>query len=309
MNNKMTIGVDHGYSMIKTSHCAFPAGLEAYDYEPYTSRNVLEYGGKFYVVGSERQPLQKDKTASDDYYLMTLAAIAEELRFRNAEYVSEIRLAAGLPLTSFGREKDGFYKYLVRDGKPVSFRYEDKDYTITITDVSLFPQGYAAILTRGDLLREPSVVLADIGGWTLDLMRINKRIPESSSSRSLELGVIRCLDEIEEQVRRKTGLSVTPVRIESVLNGEPCVIRDSVKEIIHEQAEKYVRHIISSIIQSGPDIRAMPAIFLGGGARLIGKYGQSVSEPERPVILDDIALNAKAFELLAERMTKGEAGV
>ena len=110
-------------------------------------------------------------------------------------------------------------------------------------------------------------------------------------------------------MRRKTGLSVTPVQVESVLNGEPCVIRDSVKEIIHEQAEKYVRHIISSIIQSGPDIRAMPAIFLGGGARLIGKYGRSVSELERPVILDDIALNAKAFELLAERMTKGESGV
>ena len=32
--------------------------------------------------------------------------------------------------------------YLLRDGKPVSFRYEGIAYTVTIAEVSLFPQGY-----------------------------------------------------------------------------------------------------------------------------------------------------------------------
>ena len=32
MNNKLTIGIDHGYSMMKGPHCAFPTGLDAYDY-------------------------------------------------------------------------------------------------------------------------------------------------------------------------------------------------------------------------------------------------------------------------------------
>ena len=79
MNNELTIGIDHGYSMMKGPHCAFPTGLEAYDYKPYTQRNVLEYGGKFYVVGTGRQPLQKDKTETEDYYLMTLAVLAQEI--------------------------------------------------------------------------------------------------------------------------------------------------------------------------------------------------------------------------------------
>ena len=83
MDETLIIGVDHGYAAMKSAHFAFPAGLTAYEHEPYTNRDVLEYAGKFYVVGSGRQPLQKDKTQTEDYYLLTLAAIAKELEYRH----------------------------------------------------------------------------------------------------------------------------------------------------------------------------------------------------------------------------------
>lgn len=141
MSEPIIVGVDHGYAAIKTAHFAFPSGLVAYEHEPYTLSNVLEYGGKFYVAGSGRQPLQKDKTQAEDYYLLTLAAIAKELEYRNAGTMADVHLAAGLPLTSFGRDKKAFRDYLCRDGKPVSFRFEGQDYAITISKVSLYPQG------------------------------------------------------------------------------------------------------------------------------------------------------------------------
>jgi len=135
-------------------------------------------------------------------YLLTLAAVAKELGYRRAEAAVSVHLAAGLPLTSFGRDKKKFRAYLFRDGRPVSFRYEGHDYTVTIAEVFLFPQGYAAVLTQPELLDEPSVIVADIGGWTVDLMRLDNRIPNAATCRSLELGMIRCLDEISEQIRR-----------------------------------------------------------------------------------------------------------
>ena len=61
------IGVDHGYAAMKTAHFSFHTGLVAHEHEPYTLSNVLEYGGKYYVVGSGRQPLQKYKTQTEDY--------------------------------------------------------------------------------------------------------------------------------------------------------------------------------------------------------------------------------------------------
>ena len=117
MTEPITIGVDHGYAAMKTAHCSFLSGLAEYEHEPYTQKNVLCYDGKYYVVGSGRQPLQQDKTVDENYYLLTLAAIAKEIAYRNAPTATPVILAAGLPLTSFGREKKAFRAYLLREGK------------------------------------------------------------------------------------------------------------------------------------------------------------------------------------------------
>ena len=73
------------------------------------------------------------------------------------------------------------------------------EYSITIADVQLFPQGFAALMAEPDLLTdEPSLLLMDIGGWTVDLMRTDNALPVAETAHSLELGMIRCIDEIRE---------------------------------------------------------------------------------------------------------------
>ena len=54
----------------------------------------------------------RSKTSNDNYYLLTMAAIAQEIRYRRGERKTDVVLAAGLPLASFGREKKGFREYL-----------------------------------------------------------------------------------------------------------------------------------------------------------------------------------------------------
>lgn len=94
----MIMGIDHGYYAIKTRHFSFPAGVTAYTHEPYTLKNTLQIGGKYYVCGTGRQPILRDKTVNDNYYILTLAAIAMELRYRGLPAESSVTLAAGLPL-------------------------------------------------------------------------------------------------------------------------------------------------------------------------------------------------------------------
>ena len=45
-------------------------------------------------------------------------------------------------------------------------------------------------------------------------MRLDNAVPNAATCRSLELGVIRCMDEILEQVRRNTGLSITETQVQ-----------------------------------------------------------------------------------------------
>ena len=211
----MNIGVDHGYYAIKTRHFSFPAGITAYRYEPYTLQNTLEYQGKYYVCGTGRQPILRNKMENDNYYLLTLAAIAKEIQQRGEKRECAVNLGAGLPLAGFGREKKAFREYLLRSSQPVSFKFEGISYQVTIQDVRLFPQGCSAIAVHPEFIQgEPSVLLMDIGGWTVDLMRLDNGIPNASTCRSLELGMIRCIDEAKEQVRRETGLSVTDAQVE-----------------------------------------------------------------------------------------------
>ena len=46
MSESIIIGVDHGYAAMKTAHFSFPTGLVAYEHEPYTLNDVLEYPQK-----------------------------------------------------------------------------------------------------------------------------------------------------------------------------------------------------------------------------------------------------------------------
>ena len=140
-------------------------------------------------------------------------------------------------------------------------------------------------------------------------MRLDNRIPNAATCRSLELGMIRCLDEISEQVRQIFGVSMTDAQIESVLRGGAIGADDRVRAVIHAQAGQYVRDLLSTIMESGLDVRAMPTIFLGGGAALLKRHVSATEGLCRPLLLDDVSLNAKGYERLTARMLGGEHGV
>ncbi len=288
---------------MKSSHVCFSTGLTAYDYEPYTMQNVLQYQGTYYVCGTGRQALMKDKTANDNYYLLTMAAIAQEIRYRKAEKKTRVVLAAGLPLAGFGREKQPFREYLFRKEQPLCFHYENEGYEIQIEDVKLFPQGYSALALHPEFINgEPSVLLIDVGGWTVDLMRLDNAVPNAGTCRSLELGVIRCIDEIMEQVRRRTGLSVTDVQIERVLGGNPCSMEKEAKEIILRYGRLYTERILSSVMEAGFDLKAIPSVFMGGGSAIIKRHVTPQDDLCRQIFLTDVHANASGYERIVGQM-------
>ena len=278
-NEKTIIGVDHGYAAIKTAHCVFSTGLMAYNHEPYTRQDVLEYEGKWYVCGTGRQPVQREKMANDTYYLLTLAAIARELERRRLPHRCTVALASGLPLTSYGRQKGSFKKYLLRSPQPVKYRYEGEAYEVTVEGVWLYPQGYSALAMHPDLIAgEPSFLLMDIGGWTVDMMRLDNGSASAGTCRSLELGMIRCLDEAREQVLRDTGLSLTDAQIERVLSGQPCSMDEEARGVIERQGRQYTEHLLSAAMEAGFDLKALPVVILGGGA---GVAARNLRESDR----------------------------
>ena len=85
-NNKnetiMVIGIDHGYGNMKTATRCFPSGVARNDKEPIFQNNLLVYNGMYYQIGEEHKEFCAEKTQDDDYYVLTLAAIANYERVR-----------------------------------------------------------------------------------------------------------------------------------------------------------------------------------------------------------------------------------
>ena len=141
MNNKLeVIGIDHGWSMMKTVTQVFVTGVKEITTTPALFGDVLEYDGKYYKIGTVRQEVKDTKVEDDSFYLLTLAAVAKELKKRGLSD-AKVFLAVGLPLTRFGAERNNFIKYLTKN-KRVDFRYENEAYHIEIDDVAVFPQCY-----------------------------------------------------------------------------------------------------------------------------------------------------------------------
>ena len=84
-NNQIIIGIDHGYGNIKTAHCCFKTGVAAYDKEPTFKSNMLIYEGRYYIIGENHKEFISDKMTDGDYYILTLAAIARELNYPQAD--------------------------------------------------------------------------------------------------------------------------------------------------------------------------------------------------------------------------------
>ena len=295
----LIIGIDHGYASIKTANFVFPSGVVAFDAPPPVQQGLLEFEGRFFVCGSGRQPLTKDKTANENYFLLTLAALAKEVRLRTGEGAAEVVIAAGLPLTGFGKDKAAFRSYLFPKKQPLTFRFEEQDHSILVMDVIVLPQGFSAIAANMAVLEnEPSVIVIDVGGWTVDVFRMDNRSVDTSTCRSLEMGVIRCMDEVKEQVRRSLSLSLTDAQVQAILSDEPCTVPEQAKAIVSRQGRLYVERLLSEINECGFDLKAIPAVFMGGGASLVKPRVAPTDGLCRPFYLTDVCLNAKAFETI-----------
>ena len=110
-NNNETvtvIGIDHGYGNMKTATRCFPSGVARYDKEPIFQNNLLVYNGMYYQIGEEHKEFCAEKTQDEDYYVLTLAAIARELDGKGMNRAN-VHIAAGLPLTWVATQKEDFF--------------------------------------------------------------------------------------------------------------------------------------------------------------------------------------------------------
>lgn len=163
MKDVEIIAIDHGWSMCKTPNDIYISGVSEITTEPAYFDNILEYKGRYFKVGTDRLEVKATKVETPDYYYLTLAGIAKELKLRN-KTEARVVLSVGLPASRYGDEKNEFIKYLKQNDE-VYFKFEQTKYHIWIDRILVYPQCYAAVVDRIAMFG-PKVVVVDIGSWT-----------------------------------------------------------------------------------------------------------------------------------------------
>ncbi|MEI3428426.1 MAG: ParM/StbA family protein [Christensenellales bacterium] len=294
MNNTKIIGIDHGYGNMKTANFCFPTGIMAYDSEPLFTADMLFYENKYYLMARDKE-FAPDKIKDEDYYILTLAAIAKELK---AEGITEadIHIAAGLPLTWTSGQKNTFAAYLTKN-EEVSFTYRKEDYKIRIVGISIYPQGYAAIAPFATKLNGINLI-ADIGNGTMNVLYMINGKPQSGKMFTEIFGTYQCTLAIREAFMQKTHREINDYIIEEVLRTGTAEISAADLKIIKAVASEYVRDIFRRLREHGYDENTMKLYVTGGGGCLIENFYEFSAD--RTVFVEDICAAAKGYEYLAE---------
>lgn len=294
LRNTKIIAVDHGYGNMKTANTVTPTGIKAYETEPIFTGNILKYNGIYYRIGEGHKEFIPDKAMDEEYYLLTLMAIARELNVFSIRE-ADVHLAAGLPLTWIRKQREDFRSYLLRN-KEVNFRFNGNDYYIRFVGCSLFPQGYPAIINQLGNFKGTNL-LADIGNGTMNILYINNKKAVESRCWTEKFGANQCMIAAKNAVLDSFGVKIEESTVEQVLRFGTADISKPYLDCITSVAKRYVADIFATLrrYEYNPDL--MRLYIVGGGGCLVKHFGQY--DESRVTILDDICATAKGYEYLA----------
>lgn len=304
MNNGIkVIGIDHGWMNMKTASSVFTSGVNETS-EPALFDDTLEFRGRYYKIGSERMEVNENKVSNENYYLLTLAAMAKELKKRGTNS-ADVILSVGLPITKFAKEKKEFINYLSKY-KEVFFRYEKEAFNVNIIKVVVFPQCYAAVADKLPQSSRKHVVV-DVGSWTIDIMPIINCKPDESLCDTQDEGLIRCINRINDKcVRNLSGKLDESDIIEFMRTGMNNDLDDKYCHLLQMELETYANNVYQKLISGGYNINTTPITFVGGGATVMKLFGNR--NQKNITFIEDIHANARGFEFLGNLMLMSRKG-
>lgn len=298
----LTIGLDQGWQNNKTENDCFVTAVQEIA-NPTFKETVLEYEGKYYVIGGKRLEVKDTKVEDEDFYLLMLAGVAREMKIRGNITKANINLAVGLPLTRFGEERSEYVSYLSKN-KEVSFKYGDEEYQIKILRVFVYPQCYSAVVGRIPTFEQTTVVV-DIGSWTVDIMPVVDKRPDETGCNSLPHGVITLVKKINQTLINKYNYEIGEDVINKYIkNHGDDKLPKKITDLIDRHLQQYADDILRKLKEHSINIELTPIVFVGGGAKIMKEYS-TMLKPNMEFVLD-VSANAKGYAAMTRAALRME---
>ena len=298
----MIISVDHGNKSIKTPHAIFTSGLVMSDGLQGFKTDYIGWNGKYYSLTERRISYLRDKTEDDRFFILTLFAIAKELEYRNVSETLDpidVTLLVGLPPAHYEQLHSRFEQYFLRRREAIDFEYNGKYYSVRINKVLSYPQAFAAAVTQYSTLKVHSVAyIIDIGGFTIDVLKLRFGRPDLEVVESFEKGVITLYNSIASKCNSQYARILEECEIDEVIRNQPTVLPGEVQQLIRSMTADFLAEFYNFLRERGIDVSTSKCVFAGGGSLLLRGMIERGNKVAFPIFIEDIHANAIGYEVL-----------
>ena len=298
----MIISVDHGNKSIKTPHAIFTSGLVMSDGLQGFKTDYIGWNGKYYSLTERRISYLRDKTEDDRFFILTLLAIAKELEYRDVSETLDpidITLLVGLPPAHYEQLHSRFEQYFLRRREAIDFEYNGKYYSVRINKVLSYPQAFAAAVTQYSTLKAHSVAyIIDIGGFTIDVLKLRFGRPDLEVVESFEKGVITLYNSIASKCNSQYARILEECEIDEVIRNQPTVLPGEVQQLIRIMTSDFLAEFYNFLRERGIDVSTSKCVFAGGGSLLLRGMIERGNKVAFPIFIEDIHANAIGYEVL-----------
>ena len=161
------------------------------------------------------------------------------------------------------------------------------------------PTPTAVVPQAGRLKDIPRTFIIDIGGYTTDVMLLRNAAPDLQFCRSLEMGVIPMSNDIISRVSAMYDIKIEDDHIADIIQGRPTILPQEVREVVFAKVRSYAYDILDKLRELQVDLRANPAIFIGGGSILFRSFVEESPLVAHADFVTDPKANAIGYGMLA----------
>ena len=268
------IGFDDGYQFGKTANTLFDNGVyEMGKVEPSVKEHSLKYERKYYKVGEGRAAITEDKVSDENARLLAMVAVANELKIEGVRK-ADVILAVGLPFSDYGREKKAVVDYYLR--KPaLKYEFEGIRYDITIREVYVFPQCFAAISSRLSNM-EGDYLVVDIGSKTTDVLYLRNGIPVESKSITIEKAMVKWMKQVQGNLQVQFGKNIPESEILKVILKQPNFLPKACANLVCDDMKELLHSLALELEEWQYGLQYINLIYVGGGASAMRNFSVAI---------------------------------
>ena len=140
--------------------------------------------------------------------------------------------------------------------------------------------------------------IIDIGGFTIDVLKLRGGHPDLAVVESFEKGVITLYNGIASKCNALYARILEDCDIDEVIRNQPTVLPGEVQQLIRTMTSDFLTEFYNFLRERGVDVSTSKCVFAGGGSLLLRGMIERGNKVAFPIFVEDIHANARGYELL-----------